>query len=81
MTSDELKERIVEALETLPPEALQELVNYLDYIRFKLQLGQEPSSSEAASGLEGILEGYRFSAEEIEQARREMWGGLGENLL
>jgi len=80
MTSDELKERIVEALETLPPEALQELVNYLDYIRFKLQFAQESSSSVVVSGLEGILEGYHFSAEEIEQARREMWGGLGEDL-
>ena len=43
---------------------------FLDYLRFKSQ----KRAGEPAIAIGGLLEGYRFTEEDIAQARREMWG-------
>ena len=64
------KEQIVHTLDQLPPENLHEVQQFLDFLRFKSQKQvQEP-----AAALGGLLDGYRFTEEDIVQARREMWG-------
>ena len=42
---------------------------FLDSLRFKNQ----EQAREPAVALGGLLQGYRFTAEDIAQARREMW--------
>ena len=64
------KEQIVHTLDELPPEALHEVQRFLDFLRFKSQ----EQAREPAVALGGLLEGYRFTAEGIAQARCEMWG-------
>jgi hypothetical protein len=63
------KEQIIDMLNNLPPEGLLEVQQFLSYMEFKhhSQVGQP------AVALGGLLDGYRFSEEEIAQARREMW--------
>ena len=64
------QEQIIHALDELPPEALHEVQKFLDFLRFKSQ----EQVREPAVALGGLLQGYRFTKEEIAQARREMWG-------
>jgi len=64
------KKRIIHTLDTLPPESLREVQLFLDFLRFKSQ----ERAREPAIPLGGLLEGYRFTEEDIAQARREMWG-------
>ncbi len=65
-TREELLQRIME----LPPEGLREVQEFLDFLRYK----QEKRESQTGVTLGGILEGYRFTRQEIAEARREMWG-------
>ncbi|HID87730.1 MAG TPA: hypothetical protein EYP55_10195 [Anaerolineae bacterium] len=69
------KEAIQRVLDELPEESLAEVWKFLDYLRFKAQAARQ----EQVIGLGGLLEGYNFSEEEIAEARREMWGQLGED--
>jgi hypothetical protein len=64
------KEQIIHALDELPPESLHEVQQFLDSLRFKNQ----ERAHEPAPALGGLLAGYRFTEEDIAQARREMWG-------
>ncbi len=64
------KEQIIYMLDRLPPESLREVQQFLDFLRFKSQ----EQAREPAIALGGLLNGYRFTEEDIAQARREMWG-------
>jgi hypothetical protein len=64
------KEQIIHTLDDLPLESLREVQEFLEYLRFKSQ----EQAREPAVALGGLLEGYRFTVEDIAQARREMWG-------
>jgi hypothetical protein len=64
------KEQIIHTLDELPPESLHEVQQFLDFLRFKNQ----ERAHEPAPALGGLLDGYRFTEEEIAKARREMWG-------
>lgn len=69
------KEQIVHTLDQLPPENLQEVQQFIDFLRFKSQ--KQAQKSGAALG--GLLDGYRFTEEDIAQARREMWGRVDQS--
>ena len=64
------KEQIIYTLDELPPESLREVQQFLDFLRFK----SRKRANEPAVAIGGLLEGYRFTDEDIAQARREMWG-------
>lgn len=71
------KEKIVSALDELPPEQLAELNNYIGYLRFKAAK-QKPRLIQLGGlwkNLPPLIE------EDIAEARREMWGSLGERDL
>ncbi|MFB0535445.1 MAG: hypothetical protein ACETWR_10725 [Anaerolineae bacterium] len=65
-----IKEQIIHTLDELPPESLREVQQFLDFLRFKNQ----NRARQPALALGGLLDGYRFTEEDIAQARREMWG-------
>jgi len=64
------KEQIIHTLNELPPWSLLEVQRFLDFLRFRTQ----ERTRESAVALGGLLNGYRFTEEDIAQARREMWG-------
>ncbi len=78
--------QVVETIKTLPDESLNELASFIEYLRFKYQhkarSGKQSIKAVRLRDLKGILKGYDFPPELINQARREMWSGLGrEHLL
>ena len=70
-----IKNDIIHMLNELPPESLHEVQQFLDSLHSKWR---EPTG-EPAVALGGLLKGYRFTEEDISQARREMWGRVDEN--
>ena len=68
------KRDVLQTLEELPGESLPEVWQFLNYLKFKAAT----SPPESAVSLGGLLEGYYFSEKDIEDARREMWGSLGQ---
>ena len=68
-TQTATQEQIIHTLAELPPESLREVQQFLDFLRFRSQ----ERAREPAVALGGLLEGYRFTEEDIAQARREMW--------
>ena len=69
------KEQIIHALDEISPEGLREVQQFLEFLRFKHQ----QQVCEPAIALSGLLDGYRFSEEDIAQARREMWKRMDGN--
>lgn len=65
-----LKAEVSTLLDDLPLEALPELRQFIHFLKFKAQLA--PASPPVAIG--GWLAEYRFSVEDIAEARAEMWG-------
>ena len=63
------KEEIIQTLDALPPESLADVHQFLEFLRFK----NRERAGEPAVALGGLLEGYRFTEQDIAQARREMW--------
>lgn len=63
-------ELIVEKAKALPPEKQQEV---LDFVEF-LEKRAEPK--QPLRNLEGLWRGVNISAEDIDEARREMWGNF-----
>jgi hypothetical protein len=63
------KAEILRDLDELPPEALSEVRQFIDYQKFKAQ-----SAAQApAVAIRGWLSGYHFDSGEIARAREEMW--------
>ncbi len=81
-------QQIYEQIQDLPQESLSDLAKYVEFLFFKARTDkqddkQEQSSQEGTpyrvvARLEGILEGYDITEEDIAAARREMWGRFGE---
>jgi len=65
-----LKQRVYQALEELPPESFEELVDFLDFLKFKYE--RKPSGKVVALG--GLWKDLEFdvSDEEIRELRREV---------
>ncbi len=73
----DLKQRVVEMIDALPADALQEVATFVEYQRYKIERGQdEPPYKPIALG--GLWKGIQISEQDIEEARREMWGRFGE---
>jgi hypothetical protein len=69
------KEELLRALEELPPEAVSEVREFIEFKKFKAQAGAQAD----AVAIGGLLQGYRFSDGAIDEARREMWARFHDN--
>jgi hypothetical protein len=76
-TGDGVKEQVLEALDTLPEEALEEIAVFVDYLQYKLK-HRTPYKPVA---LGGLWAGVTITEEDIAAVRREMWGDFGEREL
>jgi hypothetical protein len=67
-----IDERVLDKLRSLPPEKQQEV---LDFVEF---LGRKGSQGKPRLPLRGLCAdlGAHLSAEEIDEARRDMWGSF-----
>jgi len=64
-----LKEELLHALNDLSPEAVTEVREFIEFLKFKAQ----SVSNTPPLAIGGWLKGYRFSSDDIAQARAEMW--------
>lgn len=65
-------ESIIERVENLSAERQRELLDFAEYLEYKEKSnGKQPRKS-----LEGMWKGVDISAEDIDEARREMWGNF-----
>ncbi|MFN8443864.1 MAG: DUF2281 domain-containing protein [Caldilineaceae bacterium] len=70
-------QEIYRQIKTLPPDSLEDLAIYLEFLRFKTHKTEAPSIPPKTSlrivNLRGMLKGYDFSPELLAEARKEMW--------
>ena len=64
-----LRTEMTQLLDDLPLEALHEVRQFVEFLKFKQQ--HTPPAMPVAIG--GWLADYRFTADDIAQARAEMW--------
>ena len=75
ITSQTTKQRICQAVDTLPDEAVVELAAYVESLRHKFDGGQAEARRPftPVDLTEGVLYGYEFSPQLVAEARRVMW--------
>ena len=78
---NELKEQIIETLDTLSDESLREVVTFLEHLQYKpgSSVLQHPPYRPVPLG--GLWKGVTVTDEDIAEVRREMWDGFGEREL
>ncbi len=81
VTGEDIYQKILE----LPQEALPDLAEFVEFLRFKADKAEPKRQVETPFRpvlvkLEGLLEGYDFSPEFIAEARREMWGNFPRDI-
>jgi predicted Zn-dependent protease with MMP-like domain len=72
-----VKEQVLEALDTLPEEALEEVAVFVDYLQYKLK----HRTLYKPIALGGLWAGVTIAEEDIAAVRQEMWGDFGEREL
>jgi hypothetical protein len=75
---ERIKERLHQRLEALPVNLLPEVERFLDSIQLQKELKGENGATIIRLG--GLWAGISCSEEDIAEARREMWGSLGEDV-
>ena len=76
--------QVTESIKTLPPEGMDELATFVQYLQYKYQRQDKRkrrAKTTRLKDLHGILKGYDFSPEKIAEACREMWGNFGRDHL
>jgi hypothetical protein len=67
------KQKIMLSLDKLPPEGLQEVVNFLEYMRFKFQNMSQTATPYKPIALGGLWKGETIDEKDIQEVRKEMW--------
>lgn len=77
-TREDLKKRVLTALDTVPEDVLEEVAAYLEHRQsgYGSYPPDEPPYKPVALG--GLWEGFRISDEDVSDVRREMWGRLAD---
>ncbi len=78
VVSPSTKNRIIRALDDLPPESLASVAEFVEFLRAKIEASHPAHPSGRIVNLAHLWQGYSFSEEEIQAARRETWAGLGQ---
>lgn len=71
-TTQELYQKI----ETLPPESLTDLAQYIEFLHFKTnRVTDAPTIQKPLRlvKLRGLLKGYDFSSDLLAETRRDLW--------
>jgi hypothetical protein len=71
------KQQVLAILDTLPEETLKEVIEFLDYLQYKLEQRAPRQTPYEPVALGGLWEGVTISDEDIAEVRREMWGDFG----
>lgn len=83
-TQTDLKEQIASKLDSLSVEALTDILDFVEYQRFKREhraSDQQPTSpSRKPVKLGGLWAGHDLSEEEIDEVQREIWANFGEGV-
>jgi hypothetical protein len=77
-TATTTAQTIIEQIKVLPPESLDDLASYVEFLRYRARRVEETKPAEerlTIVKLGGILKGYDVdvSPESLAEARREMW--------
>jgi hypothetical protein len=80
-SSVNVKQKIMLSLASLPPEGLQEVVNFLEYMRFKFQNMSPSSTPYKPIALGGLWKGESIDEKDIREVRNEMWQSLEKRRL
>jgi hypothetical protein len=76
--ANNMKKRIMLTLDKLPPEGLKEVINFLDYVRFKFKKKQTPTAYPPYQpvSLGALWKDEKIDSEDIAEIRREMWQSI-----
>jgi hypothetical protein len=74
--TNNIKKRIILSLNNLPPESLQEVINFLEYVRFKFQKKNQTSTPYKPIAFGGLWKDENIDDQDIDEVRREMWQSL-----
>ncbi|MGA9773502.1 MAG: DUF2281 domain-containing protein [Blastocatellia bacterium] len=72
MSVEQIEQTVLEKLRALPPEKQQEVLDFIEFLEHK-SLSKQPRRS--LMGLCSDL-GIHISEEDIDEARKEMWGNF-----
>lgn len=81
VSSHALKQRIIGSLNNLPPEGLQEVETFLNYIRFKFQKASTTSTPYRPIALGGLWKNETIDDKDIDEVREEMWRSMEKRTL
>jgi len=73
-----LKKDILTSLDGIPPEGLEEVKTFIDFMRFKFKKKPGKSTPYIPIPLGGRWKKYTISEQDIEDIRKEMWQGFGD---
>ncbi len=76
-----VKQKIMLSLASLPPEGLQEVLNFLEYMRFKFQNMSKTSTQYKPIALGGLWKGETIDEKDIQEVRSEIWQSLEKREL
>ena len=76
-----VKQKIMLSLDRLPPEGLREVLNFLEYMRFKFQNVSKTSTQYKPIALGGLWKGETIDEKGIREIRGEMWQSLEKRAL
>lgn len=68
-----LKESIVATVETLTVEEQKEILNFAEFLKSK---NHSNGAKKTRKSLKGLWKNVDITAEDIDEARREMWGNF-----
>jgi len=77
------RKQLHQIIDTLPDNLLAELLKFIEFLQYKWQLLGTSTAKPPYNPVdfpEGIAPELDLSFEEIKQARREMWGSLGQEV-
>ena len=79
MTSQtELKQQIAQALDTLPEDKLSEVALFLEYLQYKQGRRSTQQTPYIPIKMENLWAGVTITESDIDEVRREMWQGFGD---
>jgi len=69
------------SLENLPPEGLQEVIHFLEYLRFKFPQKSQTTTPYHPIALGGLWKDEKIDDSDLDNVRREMWQSIEDHGL
>jgi len=79
--ANNIKRKIILSLDNLPPEGLREVVNFLEYIRFKFPQKTPSKTPYRPIAFGGLWKDENIDDKDIDEVRRDMWKSLEDHEL